>query len=301
MSTSTLRNYVARLLPRLSKSGILEDLRMAHTTLTDAKDVYARALDKFGGKFRDPVLNDLSKNFASQARTGTGKSIIANIAGMLPDVLASIETLETIASGELDEVIATQGLNYKKATLIQMADALTFASRMTVKILKYCTRLELDDERLRNNLEPSTQTELDQYEEQKINESLGAYAAVMTALSTPKTLSDRLEKIPDILVTGTDFGILKNTVGKANLEPFDLSGTDSNLTWTPWYNSRLARVVAKHERAEEARSELQIVRIQLYQLENAQRGKDDAATQQQIKMLRLKSDRLTRDIEREER
>lgn len=301
--TSAIRAYVGKLLPSLNKSSVLEDLRLAHTTFSDCQDAYKRALEKMGGKFQENTLNELSKTYAGLAG-GSGKNILTNIHGSIPTVLESIELLETMVSGELDDVIATQGLNYKKATLIQLADSLVFASRMTVKILKYCTFMELNAISVANNIEPAPINEFEVFEAGQISGNLAAYASVISTMSGAKTMTERLEKIPDILVTGADYGVLKNTIGSKTLEPFDLraskSGT-SNFTWSPFYMYKMSRMVTKTMRAEEAKSELAVVRLQLYQMENAARGRDDAGTQQQIEILRRKSARLTRTIEQEER
>lgn len=301
--TSAIRAYVGKLLPSLNKTSILEDLRLAHTTFSDCQDAYKRALDKMGGKFTEDSLNELSKTYAAMAG-GSGKNILANVYSSIPTVLESIELLETVVSGELEDVIATQGLNYKKATLIQLTDSLVFASRMTVKILKYCTFMELNAVSVENNIEPSPIGEFEVFEASNITNNLQSYASVISAMSGTKSMAERLEKIPDILVTGTDFGVLKNTVGARTLEPFDLrpgKGNTNNFTWSPFYQYKMSRLVTKTQRAEEAKNELQVVRMQLYQMENAQRGREDAGTQQQIEILRRKSARLTRTIEQEER
>lgn len=301
--TSAIRAYVGKLLPSLNKSSVLEDLRLAHTTFSDCQDAYKRALDKMGGKFQENSLNELSKNYAALAG-GSGKNILANIYSSIPTILESIEFLETMVSGELEDVIATQGLNYKKATLIQLADSLVFASRTTVKILKHCTFLELNAVSVANNIEPAPIAEFEVFEADQLNKNLPAYASVISAMSGAKTMTERLEKIPDILVTGADYGMLKSTVGAKTLEPFDLrpSKTNtSNFTWSPFYMYKMSRLITKTQRAEEAKGELAVVRMQLYQMENAARGREDAGTQQQIEILRRKSARLTRTIEQEER
>lgn len=296
-----LIKYISNLVPVLSKSSILEDMRLAHTTFSDCQDAYKRAIDKIGTKFQDESMVELSKQFASFARSGAGKSIIVNINEAIPEILRSIELLETVVSGELQDTEATQGLDYKKANLIQLADALNFASRFTVKVLAIATARELNAIRLKNNLEPNPVSELDVFELKKLHDNLGAYASVIRIMSSSKEVSEKLAKIPDVLASGDNFGLLKNTIGKSAVEPFDFSeGKSLNWSWSPMYLAGIAKASAKHARAEEAKSELSIVRIRLYQMENAAKGREDASTQQQITILKNKCNRLTREIEKAE-
>lgn len=297
----SLIKYLSNLMPILSKGAILEDMRLAHTTFSDCLDAYKRAVDKVPGKFEDASVNELSKQYASLARTGSGKNILVNVLDAIPEVLRSIELLETIVSGELQETEASQGLDYKKANLVQLADALNFASRFTVKVLSFASSRELNAVRLKNGLEPNPISELDDYEAKKLQENMAAYASVMRIMSATKEVSEKIAKIPDVLASGDNFGMLKNTIGKGSIEPFDFAqGKSLNWSWSPMYLAGIAKANIKHARAEEAKAELSIVRIRLYQMENAARGREDAATQQQISMLKSKCNRLTRDIEKAE-
>lgn len=277
------------------KSGLLEDLRFARTQFSQMPDVLSRADKAFGSKFKSDEMKRTQQVFAGVVKGGGGKGIFGYLAANVSNIVESIDTLEAIVSGEFEDKIAAKGLNYRKANLVQLVDAVTFATRFTSKLLTYSLKTEIAAAREEKKLPPIPTTDLVPYEIDWFNKGLVPYCnAIAVITKTAADMVDRLDQIPDILADDANYSNLKNTVGEAKLDPFMFS--ISNFAWNPIRRIRMHAVEAKIARAKEAETEMQMAKLRLMQLERTRQGKEDPALEREIAYLQSLTDSLTREI-----
>lgn len=277
------------------KSSLLEDLRFARTLFSQMPDVLSRADKAFSSKFKSDEMKRTQSVFTGVVKVGGGKTVFNFLSSNVSNIIETIDALEAIVSGEFEDRIAAKGLNYKKANLVQLVDAVMFAARFTTKLLTHALKVEIASAREDKKMEPIPTTDQVPYEIDWFNKGLVPYCNAIAVLARPAAVMvDRLDQIPDILADDTNYTNLKNTVGEAKLDPFMFS--TSNFAWNPIRRIRMHAVEAKIARAKESEAELQMAKLRLMQLERARQGKDDPALEREIAYLQSLVDSLTREL-----
>lgn len=290
-----ITSYLQNITSMFGKSGLLEDLRFARTQFSQMPDVLTRADKAFGSKFKGAEMKRAQQVFSGVVKSGGGKGIFGYLAANQSNIIETIDALEAIVSGEFEDKIAAKGLNYRKANLVQLVDAITFSARFTAKLLTYALKTEIAAVREEKKMEPIPTTDTVPYEIEWFNKGLIPYCSAIAIVSkSAAEMIDRLDQIPDILADDTNYSMLKNTVGETKLDPFMFSV--SNFAWNPIRRIRMHAVEAKIARAKEAETELQMTKLRLMQLERARQGKEDPALEREITYLQSLADSLTREI-----
>jgi hypothetical protein len=277
------------------KSGLLEDLRFARTQFTQMQDVLVRTDKMFGSKFKSDEMRKVQSTFAGVVKGAGGKGVFGYLATNIGNITATIDALEAIVQGEFEDKIAAKGLNYRKANLVQLVDAITFASRFTIKLFTYALKSEIAAARDEKKMEPIPTTDMIPAEIEWFTKGLLPFCSAIAVLTKPAgEMVDRLDQIPDILADDTNYSNLKNTVGEAKIDPFMFS--ISNFAWNPIRRLRMHAVEAKVARAKEAETELQMAKLRLMQMERARQGKEDPALEREISYLQSLTEDLAREI-----
>ncbi|BAW19217.1 putative virion structural protein [Ralstonia phage RP31] len=290
-----ITTYIQQIASMFGKSGLLEDLRFARNQYTAASSVLASADKAFGAKFKGDEMKRAQQVFSGVVKGQGGKGIFGYLAGNISNITATIDALEAIVAGEFEDKIAAKGLNYRKANLVQLVDAITFSARYTSKLLTYALKTETAAARDEKKLEAIPTTDLVPYEIEAFQKGLVPYCnAIAVITRSAGDMVERLDQIPDILADDTNYTNLKNTIGETKIDPFLFS--TSNFAWNPIRRLRMHRVEAKIARAKEAETELQMAKLRLMQLERARQGKEDPALEREIAYLQSLTDDLTREI-----
>lgn len=290
--TTYIQNQIASL---FGKSGLLEDLRFARTQFSQMPEVMARADKAFGSKFKSDEMKRAQSTFAGVVKTGGGKSIFGFLAANTTNIIETIDALEAICAGEFEEKIAAKGLNYRKANLVQLVDAVTFSARFSAKLLTYAMKAEIAATRAEKKMDEISTTDILPAEIEWFNKGLIPFCNAIAIIAKPaKEMVDRLDQIPDILATDANYGTLKSTIGETKIDPFLFS--INNFAWNPIRRMRMHAVEAKVARAKEAEVELQMTKLRLMQLDRARAGKEDPALEREINYLQGLADELTREL-----
>jgi hypothetical protein len=278
------------------KGTLLEDLRFARTQFSQLPDVLERADKVLSSKYKSEEMKRVQSVFSGVVKGNGGKSVFGFLAANYSNIVETIDALEAIAAGEFDDKIAAKGLNYRKATMVQLIDAMTFSARFTTKLLTYALKAETASLREEKKMDPIPTTDMLPAEIEWIKEGLLPFCAVVNIITKPsKDLVDRLDQIPDILADGSNYSSLKSTLGEVKLDPFMFSM--NNFAWNPIRRIRMNLVEAKVARAKEAETELQMTKLRLMQAERARQGKEDPSLEREIAYLQSLADSLTRDLE----
>lgn len=287
-------NYLRSIGNLVGKGSVLEDLRLARTQFSDATEAL-KAADKSIGKFKSKEMLSVQNSYSTIMRSVGQKTLFGHIASNIANIQGTIDALEAVVAGEFDERIAAQGLDYRKANVLQLTDALVFASRFTIKLLSHALKHETAIAREDKKLSETDTTSVMVFEAEYITQGLNAYCRVMGVITANSTSNvERIAKIPEILATESNFNQLRGTVGDAVLDPFGFSAT--NFRYNPIRAIRMARVEAKAARAREAEVELQLAQLRMMQLERARQGKEDPGLEREIKYMQSLIDELSREI-----
>lgn len=287
--------FIQSLLPTVTKSSMLEDIRFAISQLRAAEPILQKAGKALPNRFKDEQAQKFQQSFNNIVKGSGGKNAVAYVASVLPEIQQTLTTLEAVIQGEFEETIATRGLNYKRATLLQLTDAVTFFTRFTYKFTNYLVKKELTTTRDEKKLDPEGNPEVTRWDEDFMLQGLVPYANVINILGTSReSVVDKLDSIPDILATDANFGSLRQTVGDAKLDPFMFSSL--NFRWSPIRSVRMRVVEAKHARAEEAEKEWATINLRLAQLERARAGREDPGLEREVNYLVSVSEALSREI-----
>jgi hypothetical protein len=289
-----ITQYIKALLPVVSKSTMLEDIRFARNQLTELQDIYSRA-DKSFGKFKSEDAKRIQSSFASITHSGTSKNILVVISEGLPNVIKTLSAVEALVAGEFEETIATRGLTAKRANLMQLTDASTFIVRYCIKLYTFVLKHEIIKARAEKGLENGSSTTVSEYEDDVVIKGLVPFCTAWNVFSMPSAkMADVLEALPEVIVTDANYSTLKQTMGDAKLDPFAFS--TSNFMWSPIRAVRMRREEAAHARYEEMVKEVEMAKLRLEQLRQIMQGKEDASLDREITYLQNLVDQLNSDI-----
>lgn len=278
------------------KGSLLEDLRFARTQFSQLPDVLERADKVLGSKYKSEQMKRVQQVFSGVVKGNGGKSVFGYLAANYSNIVETIDALEAVAAGEFEDKIAAKGLNYRKANMVQLIDAVTFAARFTIKLLTYALKAETAALREEKKMDEIPTTDILPAEAEWIKEGLLPFCAVVNIIAKPaKDMVERLDQIPDILADNSNYSSLKSTLGETKLDPFMFSM--NNFAWNPIRRIRMNLVEAKVARTKEAETELQMTKLRLMQAERAKQGKEDPALEREIAYLQSLADALTRELE----
>lgn len=278
------------------KGNLLEDLRFARTQFSQLPEVLERADKVLTSKFKSDEMKRVQQVFSGVVKGNGGKSIFGYLAANYSNIIETIDALEAIAAGEFDDKIAAKGLNYRKATMVQLIDAITFSARFTIKLLTYALKAETAAIREEKKMDEIPTTDMLPAEIEWIKDGLLPFCAAINIIAKPaKDMVERLDQIPDILADNSNYSSLKSTLGETKLDPFMFSM--NNFAWNPIRRIRMNLVEAKVARTKEAETELQMTKLRLMQAERARQGKEDPALEREIAYLQSLADSLTRELE----
>lgn len=287
-------SYIQQLLSVFGKGSLLEDLRYARAQYAQLPELLARVDKALGNRFKSAEMKRVSQVFSGVVK-GNTKGVFGYLSQNNANIIDTIDALEAIVSGEFEDKIAAKGLNYKKANLIQLVDAVTFSSRYTIKLLTYALKSEVAIVRDDKKMPHSDSTDLIPAERDWMEKGLLPFCSVINIISKPVANTvDRLELIPDILADDNNYNTLKNTIGEVKLDPFMFSAMAFN--WNPIGAYRMNRAEAKVARTREAETELAMTKLRLLQYERASQGKEDPSIEREINYLQSLADELTREL-----
>lgn len=289
-----ITTYIQSMQALFGKQSLLEDLRFARTLYTQLPDLLARADKTMGSKFKSAEMKRVQQVFTGVVK-GNTKGIFGYLAANNANIIATIDAIEAISAGEFEDRIAVKGLNYKKANLIQIVDAITFTGRYTVKLLTYALKHEVEVIRTEKKLAPTDTVNSVPAELEWVNKGMLPYCQAIAIITKPAaSIIDRIDQIPDILADDINYSSLKNSIGEAKIDPFLFS--INNFSWNPLRNRGMHKVEAKLARAKETETELAMTKLRLLQYERSAQGKEDPAVEREIKYLQSLSEELTREL-----
>ncbi len=291
-----IAQYIQSILPVVGKAAMVEDLRLARTNLEEFRSLFESADKAIGRSFKSEEAKRLQQTFANLTRVRGSKNMLATIGDGIPSALQTIIALEAMVAGEFEEKIATQGVNYKKATLLQLTDASSFIARFSLKLYSYVLACEITKVRQEKKLNPDHAPVITDAAREAILDGMGPFCVAWAAfVGESGDIVEKLSALPDAIVSDANYSVLKSQLGEKTIDPFSL-GT-YNFKYSPVRWIRMRRVESADARYREAQNEYQMNKLRLVQLQQLAAGREDAALDREIAYVQRMIESLESEIE----
>lgn len=293
--------YTTTLPATLNKEDLLEDARTTIKTLkTAVGPVFKSAVTDYfnGSNFKSDVVKSYDKEFK---RKNSGSK---NIFQQISDTVSDVEELQTFVQDKLDEsltdVVASSGLTYMQANLIQLNQFLSFYVQYVLRLQNFLIVSELAE------YEDSGVTKAE------INDSVSPAEVEWVATNFPlflqiypivtedvKKVEKSLDNIPDFNITSDNYKTLTSTVGENKLDPLAARFISASINpmrllvkwWAEWQ-------VEKYNYAKELK---EVAELRLLNLKSLEKNNPDPRVQKQIRFYEGRAQRLESKIAEMER
>lgn len=265
--TSALLNNIDNLIDGLSKF-IQPSLRTLLSVLTD------------DWKYTDKLANELMETVGRESklpgytpRTPPLKIIDLVISNMY-STLGFIRSEIDKSSGD---VIATTGITYSKANLLQYCEVATFFVQYTNILINYVSAAEL------NSIVKGPRVKgIAPHDVEWLRANRWVYIVALRIMSYDvNELKKQLNKIPDMTIDPATDTDAKIVVGASNLDPFGFA--DLPFPISVIYNFRLRGVNSEAEEIEAARAQLNAIQYRVMLMQQLiDNGQGDASMEQQL-------------------
>ena len=291
-------NIVKKLLPRIERATVAEDLR---TTSTEAIKIVQPAWDaavthfkinKLASKETDELSMLFYRNFDLN-HASKGPNFVIDIQRRLPVLIKNITIVQNAVDTNLENDILADGLTVRGAFLIRAAGNMSLVTRYLLALLNYIYTVEA--KHFDTHLDPSL--EICPAEIKYVEQNFVRFAKLFSEYTKP--LSDMIDKLPDVFLARQNEDAVKGQFGLVNLDPFERYGL-SGFIGNPIYSVRLVIARWQNERYESAKAKKQQLELRLLYLQMQNDKTTDASVMKEIERLqtRIEShDRYLREVE----
>lgn len=293
-----LDHYLNSLLPTFAKERVLEDCRL---TLGEIKNetlpMYSTAQKAFKGhKFQDEELVNWNNSFTRMVKTHKG-GLLEGVEGALEQVLRNLEEVEKLVDKVYNDEIASAGLTYLKANLLQFTEWASFASKYSRRLLVY---ILIKETAQYENSGPTLSESMEPAEIEWVQTHFVHFCTALQAVAQPTDkLKTAIANIPDVTITTDNLATLRASQGASKVDPFSVGLIP--IAVNPIYHIRMAWAEYKADRYRATKEEKKLVELRILNLKRAQDGKSDAGIQKEIDYSQRRLSRLNASMSEEER
>ena len=301
---SNLVTYISGLLPRFSRSRIIEDLRINRTELeTVSIPSYSESVKTMGTwDFKSEEAINLIKVFERNVKTPKSENIISSIHKGLIKLKDVLDVTEDRVERIMEETIISDGITCLKANLVRTVEISAFVSRYSVKFLNYLyvvetAALKADPRYIRDNYSPA--------EIMAIEKSFTDFAIAFGVVTkTKQEFTKMMDDIPDIIISKGSADLVSNAMDNDKIDPLKLSGFNpSSTTFNPIYHIGIMVAEWQANRYKESKETKKILELRLLNLQllkekapNAKLEDEIAYIQNRIQGLDHKIQKMEQDI-----
>jgi len=288
--------FVESLSPTLVAEDLLEDNRVTAKELdTVTGPIYKSAVTDYFNRssFKSDVVNAYDKEFKKVIKGG--KNLVQQINDAIEKVEETVELVADLIESNFSDTIATSGISYSQANIIQLGEYCAFFSRYSIRLLNFLTVHEtteyedsgIEKGELKDSLSPA--------EIQWVQANLPSFLLVFPIVTqdvdkTTKALSG----IPDIAITPENYRTLSSTVGENKLDPLATKYIPAKMNIFMYLGKWIAEGQVKRYNA--AKEEKEAVELRLINLKSLDKGNPNPGIQKQIRYYESKAQRLQAEI-----
>lgn len=235
-----IMEFVKKLLPRLDKDEVLNDISITKVELSGTVlPAYQAARLCFKPKgLKSNEVKELQKVFLRNLKISSYRrqeNFIADIAECLPMLIQNLDYVEEECEKLFNADIIRDGLTAKKAMLIRSADQIAFMSRYMVDLLNLIYTLEAKavSSELTSGFEGAEKVS------RSVMQNIAAFGTLMSAYAVePKSFEKSYISVPDVVINEETSDKVAGVYDKSELDPFDSSFL-SNFVGSPIYHTRM--------------------------------------------------------------
>lgn len=292
-------SLIGVLLPHFDRNKLIEEIESAKTELVTATiPAYKSAVNAFGYKdFHSPEVREFDKEMRAHFGWRQRGNFLVVVNTLLVKLNGFYPTLTEAVENKFAEDVTLAGMTYTRATVIQLigaARSYQAYARLLLRWTYYKESIALSGPELGGLVYSMAAPELAKLTADK-EQFFNAYASLHLAIEG----FDTLEKVPDVVIDKENSHVVANLRGINSLDPFHtraLDGQPLMFCIRKWWSADSD--LLKREAAIE---EAQMLELQLLNLEQLARGKDDPKLQRRIEVTQERLEKLLKKIEDLER
>lgn len=287
-----LLQFIKTLIPHVSKTDILEDIRVTKGELeqvtipTVAQAASYFKLNKLVSEENKSLFNVFSRNYTNGKITAS-LSFATLIEEDLKTVLKNLLYIEKAATELFTEDVVTEGMSLKKAIVLRALDQIVFISRFTIDLITYVYYEESkavsgDQETL--DITPAVKARVSKY--------ISIYARLLSVYGNKKfVIEKRLDNLPDVILSDKTSEALVSTYGEHELDPIseiNVLGFDGN----PIYHIGLLIAEWQADRYKSMKDKKKMLELRLLYLNMQTENKADPRVEKEIEYIQSRIDKI---------
>lgn len=286
-----LLRYIQSLLPNFERKTMEDNLKSVRKELTETIiPHYERSATLLANaKFKDSTLQRFERDFSRNVKTRHRGNYVQVISRILPRLVEITNSTERMVEQYFSRDVVKSSLTYSRAQIIQLVEALDFATRYSRKLLILTVSKEtavLDNRR--DN--PMTSAEI-----KWLESHAGDFMDIMNSLDrSGKEVESIVRNIPDIEVDETNIDEVIRVSGQSSLNPLNLNR--QGFRFNPIYHIRMMKAEWDVARYESSKEEKKLLEYEILDLENMMNGDPDPKLQKAIEYTRERVAKINKRI-----
>lgn len=286
-------NFVQKLLPRIERHTVAEDLR---TTERECGGIVIPSWEAGAEYFK---LNKLASDEAYEfghifynsfdlRRASKAPNLVMEISRRLPTLHANIRVIQTVLDEMVEKDIMPDGLTVRSAFILRAASNMSLLTRYLLALLNYLYTVEAKHHDI--HLDPAL--EIAKAEMKYVDQNFQRFAKLFSEYSMPTKEFEALVRTrPEVSVAGNNRLAVTGMYSELDLDPFHKFGI-SGFVGNPIYQIRMVVARWQNDRYESAKAKKQQLELRLLYLQMQKDGKADAVTVKEISRLQDRIEKL---------
>lgn len=291
---SGIFDFVKKLLPRIERSSIEEDLRVTEKELsTITISAYEAAKDFFSiNKPKSKQFQALQSQFYQNVNTpkySRGSNFVSDIADRVKRLHENTVLLQSKVDESLEKDIFASGLSMRAAFLLRAAANISHVSRYLLSLLNYLYRAESDiDGKLASELDIS------KAEMKYVEANFARFAMLLNQYSIEKKrFEDMIKELPEVYINEKTQAVVNASVSLGEMG----HGVMAGFVGSPIYAIRLQIAAWQNDRYESSKAKKNQLELRLLYLKNkVDNGDDDPTVEREISRLQDRIEKLDKKI-----
>lgn len=294
-------NFTKKLLPRIERKTVAEDLRTTEKECANiAMPTWSAASEHFRLLgLKSDAAEDMSFNFYRNFnlyRAAKGVNFVQDIERRLPDFHANVVFLQSIIDKYLEKDIIAEGLTVRSAFVLRSASNMSFVSRFILNLLNYIYTVEA--EALETKIDHALQ--ISPAERKYVEQNFVRFVKLFSDYSIdPKAYKARLGEQPDVFIGGANNQAASGFFAGSKIDSLDQVGL-AGFVGNPIYRIRLLIAKWQNDRYESAKAKKQQLELRLMYLKSHEDSSEDPSVGREIERLQSRIegyDRYLREVE----
>lgn len=293
-------NFVKKLLPRIERTTVAEDLRTTEKECINiimpswnAAETYFK-LNKLASAETEDLASLFYRNFDLR-RAMKSPNFVTEISRRVSVLHENISLLQSAIDNYLEKDIIADGLTVKTAFVLRAASNMSLITRYMMALLNYIYTVEAKHYDV--SLEPGL--EICKAEMKYVEQNFVRFVKLFSEYTLPsKEFEKLIGEIPEVFVNGKTEGAVSGLLGKS-IDPFEKYGV-SGFVGNPIYRVRLLIAKWQNDRYESAKAKKQQLELRLLYLQMQKEENTDPTIVNEIKRLqdRIEGyDKYLREVE----